>query len=48
MIELTFLKELTLIKQVHQRNVIFLTVDNFCIKGLSFNGMSATDVMAYQ
>ena len=29
MIELTFLKELMLIKQVNQKNVIFVTIDNF-------------------
>ena len=27
MIELTFLKELTLIKQAHQKNVMFVTID---------------------
>ena len=41
------LKELTLISQVHQKNVIFVTIGNFYIKGLSFNSMSTTDVMTY-
>ena len=29
MIELTFLKELMLIKQAHQKNLIFITIDIF-------------------
>ena len=29
MIELTFLKELMLIKQVHQKNLIFITIGIF-------------------
>ena len=32
-IELKFLKELTLIKQVHQNSVIFFTIDIFLNKG---------------
>ena len=47
MIELNFLKELTLIKQVHQENVIWVTNGIFQIKALSFNSISATDVMAF-
>ena len=29
MIELTYLKELMLIKQVHQKSVMFVTIDTF-------------------
>ena len=47
MIELTFLKELILIKQVHQKGVIFVTIGIFEIKGLSFNQMSSMYVMMY-
>ena len=46
LIELTLLKELMLIKQVHQKSVIFLTItiDISKIIVLSFNQMSAVDV----
>ena len=44
MTELTFLKELILIKHVHQKSVLFVTIG---IKCLSFNDISATDVMMY-
>ena len=37
MIELTFLLELILIKQVHQKSAVFLTIGTFLKKGLSFN-----------
>ena len=37
MIELAFLKELILIKQVHQKTVIFVTIGTFRINGLSVN-----------
>ena len=47
MIKLTFLKKLILIKRVHQKNVIFVTIAIFKTTGLSFNGMSAMDVMMY-
>ena len=47
MIELTFLKELLLIKQTNQNSVIFATVDIFSIKVLNFNQMSAIDAMIY-
>ena len=47
MIELTFLEELILIKQVHQKNVIFVAIGTFWIKDLSFKGMSAMDVIIY-
>ena len=47
MIELTFLKELLLIKQTNQNSVIFVTVDIFSIKVLNFNQMSAIDAMIY-
>ena len=36
MIELTFLKELILIKQLHQKGVIFVTTGIFLIKGFKF------------
>ena len=42
MIELTFLKELMLIRQADQRSVIFVTVGV-----LDFNQMSAVDAMIY-
>ena len=47
MIELTFLKELMLIKQVYQMSAIFVTISIFKIQGLSFNWMSAMIVMMY-
>ena len=47
MIELTFLEELILMKQVHQKNVIFVAIGVFWIKDLDFKGMSATDVIIY-
>ena len=47
MIELTFMKELLLIKQTNQNSVIFVTVDIFSIKVLNFNQMSAIDAMIY-
>ena len=34
--ELTFLKELMLIKQVHQKSVIFITIGIFLNKGFKF------------
>ena len=36
MIKLTFLKELILIKQMHQMSVIFVTIDIFLDKGSKF------------
>ena len=36
MIELKFLKELMLIRQVHQKSVIFVTIGIFQIKGFKF------------
>ena len=47
MIELTFLEELIFIKQVHQKNVIFVAISIFWIKHLSFKSMSATDAIIY-
>ena len=47
MIELMFLEELTLIKQANQKSAIFANIDIFYIKALSFNQMSAMDVMIY-
>ena len=46
MIELTFLKELVLIRQMSKKNVIFAT-DIFLIKGLIFSQMSEMGVMTY-
>ena len=46
-IELMFLKESILIKQVHQKSVIFVTISIFEIIVLIFNQMSAIDVMIY-
>ena len=40
-IELTFLKELMLVKQANQKNATFVTIGIFYIKALCFNQMSA-------
>ena len=47
MIELRFLKELMLIKQVHQKSVRFPTVGNFQITVFSFSQMSKIDGMIH-
>ena len=47
MIELTFLKELMVIRQVNQKSVIFVTIGIFEIKDLSFSHMYAIDVMIW-
>ena len=47
MIELTFLKELMLIKQEHQKSVILLTISISSIKVLRFNQMSVRDATIY-
>ena len=47
MIKLTFLKELMFIKQAHQNSVMFVTIGISEIIVLSFNQMSAIDVMIY-
>ena len=47
MIELMFLKELMLIKQVHQNNVMFVTIGIFLTVILSFNQMSGIYGMIY-
>ena len=47
MIEFTFLKELMLIRQVHQKSVIFVTFSTFYTKGLTFNLMSAMGFTMY-
>ena len=47
MIELTFLKELMLTKEINQKSVIFVTIAIFDIKVLSFKRMFATVVMIY-
>ena len=44
MIELPFLKKLMLIKQVHQKNVIFVTIAISWIIVLNFNQMSVIDI----
>ena len=44
---LTFLKELMLIKQVHQESGIFFSTSIFYIKVLRFKQMSAIDVIIY-
>ena len=46
-IELTFLKELMLIKQVHQESVIVATIGISLVIVLRFNQMSAIDVIIY-
>ena len=46
-VKLTFLKELILIRQAHQKNVIFITIGNFLIKCLSFNRVPVIGVMIY-
>ena len=43
-IELTFPKELMLIKQANQKSVIFVTIGIFFVKTLSFNQM---DIVIY-
>ena len=48
MTELMFLKELMIIiKQVHQKTSIFVTIGIFQIKGLNFDQMSVMSVMMY-
>ena len=47
MVELTFLKESILIRQVNQKSMIFDTIGTFYIKNLSFNQMSAMGVIMY-
>ena len=46
-IELTFLNELILIRQVNQTSATFATLDIFYKKDLSFNQTSAMVVMIY-
>ena len=45
MTELTFLKELILIKQAHQKSVAFVASGIFQKKGLSFNRIFVIDAM---
>ena len=40
-------KKMMLIKQVHQKSAIFVTIGIFQIKGLSFKLMHAIDAMIY-
>ena len=47
MIELKFLKELILIRQVNEKSAIFTTIDIFYNKALDFNQMSPIDAMIY-
>ena len=48
MTELTFLKELMLIRQANQKSAFFVTIGLFQKKGLSFNHICAVDAMIYQ
>ena len=45
MTELTFLKELLFIKQVHQKSAIFVAIGISNIRVLIFKQMSAVDVI---
>ena len=47
MIELTFLKELMLIKQANQKSAIHSIIGIFQIKAKSFSQMFAMDDMVY-
>ena len=47
MVDLTFLKELILIKQPQKKSVIFLTIGISSIKVLRFNQMFVIIVMIY-
>ena len=47
MIELTFMRELILIEQVHQKSVMFVTISISQILVLRSNQMSAMDAMIY-
>ena len=47
MIELTFLKELMLMKHAHQKSVVFVTIGIPYIMVLSLNKMSTIAVMIY-
>ena len=47
MMELTFLNELMLIRQANQKSTIFVTIDIFQIKDLSFHHIYATDTIIY-
>ena len=46
-IELTLLKEMILIKSVHQKSVKSVAIDAFQINDLNFNQMPAIEAMAY-
>ena len=47
MIELTFLKGMMLIKKVHQQSVVFVAIGISQNSVVSFNQISAIDVMLY-
>ena len=47
MIELTFLKELILIRNVNQKSAIFFTIGIFLTKGLGFNHIYARNATIY-
>ena len=47
MIELTFLKELMLIRQANQKSETFVTIGIFYIKGLSSNLKYPVDAMIH-
>ena len=48
MIDLTFLKELMLIKQANQKRAIFVTIGIFKVKDLNFNYIPAMDATIYE
>ena len=47
MIELTFLKEVMLIKQLHQKSAMFVTIGISEIIVLNFNQVSVINAMIY-
>ena len=47
MIELAFLEEVILIKQVHQNSVIFVTIGVFQIKGICYFKNSLCRLLLY-
>ena len=48
MIELMFLKELMLIKQANQNNLIFVNIGFFQVKVLTFNQIFVIDFVIYK
>ena len=47
MIELTIMKELKLMNQPNQKNVMFVAIGIYYIKGVSFKQMYPIDAMIY-